>query len=100
VLIIDGGILSFFELGQLEAPEFTLTTAVVTNNYPGASSHEVELEVIERIELAVQELKQLDYVTSYSRAGQSVVALFNRVPAKHDTSPVPGLDPQESGLAR
>jgi len=74
-LLIVGGIASFFELGQLEDPEFTVKTAVITTNYPGASPQEVELEVTDRIELALQELKQLDYVSSYSRAGQSTVAV-------------------------
>lgn len=74
-LFIVGGIVSFFELGQLEDPEFTVKTAVITTNYPGASPQEVELEVTDRIELALQELKQIDYVTSSSRAGQSSVAV-------------------------
>lgn len=74
-LMIIGGIASFFELGQLEDPEFTVKTAVITTNYPGASPQEVELEVTDRIEIALQELKQLDYVSSYSRAGQSTVAV-------------------------
>jgi multidrug efflux pump subunit AcrB len=74
-LIFVGGIGSFFALGQLEDPEFTVKTAVITTNYPGASAQEVELEVSDRIEMALQELNQLDYVASWSRAGQSVVAV-------------------------
>ena len=74
-LIFVGGIGSFFALGQLEDPEFTVKTAVITTNYPGASAAEVELEVTDRIELALQELSQLDYVASWSRAGQSVVSV-------------------------
>ena len=75
VLLIVGGVFSFFQLGQLEDPEFTVKTAVITTQYPGASPQEVELEVTDRIELALQELKQLDYVSSYSRAGQSMVSV-------------------------
>ncbi|MCZ6889173.1 MAG: efflux RND transporter permease subunit, partial [Gammaproteobacteria bacterium] len=73
VLVAVAGIASFFNLGQLEDPEFTVKTAVITTSYPGADAEEVELEVSDRIELAMQELKQLDYVASYSRAGESVV---------------------------
>ncbi len=72
-LIMIAGIGSFFSLGQLEDPEFTIKTAVITTYYPGASPEEVELEVTDRIELAIQELPQLDYVESYSRAGFSLI---------------------------
>lgn len=75
VLIFVAGIGSFFSLGQLEDPEFTVKTAVITTQYPGASPEEVELEVTDRIEMALQELHQLDYVASWSSAGQSVVAV-------------------------
>ncbi len=36
-LIVTGGISSFFGLGQLEDPAFTVKTAVVTTAYPGAN---------------------------------------------------------------
>lgn len=72
-LIIVGGIAAFFSLGQLEDPEFSIKTAVVTTAYPGASPEEVELEVTDRIELALQELPELDYLESYSRAGFSLI---------------------------
>ncbi len=72
-LIILGGIAAFFSLGQLEDPEFSIKTAVVTTTYPGASPEEVELEVTDRIELALQELPELDYLESYSRAGFSLI---------------------------
>jgi multidrug efflux pump subunit AcrB len=50
-----GGFISFFHLGWLEDPEFTIKTAVISTSYPGASPQEVELEVTDRIEKAVQE---------------------------------------------
>jgi multidrug efflux pump subunit AcrB len=75
VLLIVGGLASFFALGQLEDPEFTVKTAVITTPYPGASAEEVELEVTDPIEVALQELKQLKYVESYSRPGESVVSV-------------------------
>jgi multidrug efflux pump subunit AcrB len=68
-----GGIASFSSLGQLEDPEYTVKTAVITTGYPGANPDEVELEVTDRIELAIQEMKELDYVESYSRAGFSLI---------------------------
>ena len=64
VLLTAAGLTSFFGLGQLEDPEFTVKTAVITTPYPGASAEEVELEVSDLIEVALQELKQVDYVES------------------------------------
>lgn len=75
LLLIVGGIGAYFGLGQLEDPEFTVKTAVVTTPYPGASAEEVELEVTDRIEQAVQELPQLDYVHSLSRPGLSIISV-------------------------
>ena len=72
-LVVMAGIGSFFSLGQLEDPEFTVKTATVTTLYPGASPKEVELEVTDRIEQAIQELPELNYVESFSRAGMSLV---------------------------
>jgi len=72
-LLAVGGLAAFFSLGQLEDPEFTVKTANIITAYPGASPEEVELEVTDRIELKIQELKELKWVESYSRAGQSFV---------------------------
>jgi multidrug efflux pump subunit AcrB len=72
-LLVVAGTGSFFALGQLEDPEFTVKTAVVTTFYPGASPEEVELEVTDRIELAIQQLHQIDYLKSLSRAGMSII---------------------------
>ncbi len=72
-LILIGGIASFFSLGQLEDPVFSIKTAVIITNYPGAGPEEVELEVTDRLELAIQELSQVKDIYSISRAGQSYI---------------------------
>lgn len=56
IILLVGGTASFFTLGQLEDPAFSIKTAVVTTTYPGASPEEVEHEVTDRIELALQEM--------------------------------------------
>ena len=68
-LILLGGFASYFALGQLEDPEFTVKTAIVSTTYPGASPEEVEQEVTDKIEIELQKLKELDSLESYSRAG-------------------------------
>lgn len=69
------GIRSFFELGRLEDPEFTIKTALVVTQYPGATAVEVEEEVTDQLEEAIQELGQVDDVKSISKAGQSVITV-------------------------
>jgi multidrug efflux pump subunit AcrB len=67
------GIASFLALGQLEDPFFSIKNAVITTPYPGASPKEVELEITDKIEVALQELAQVDFVESWSMAGLSTV---------------------------
>nr|WP_320193511.1 efflux RND transporter permease subunit [uncultured Desulfobacter sp.] len=73
LLIVLGGIFSFLNIGRLEDPEFTIKEAVIYTQYPGASAGQVELEVTEPIETAIQQLKQLKEVRSISRAGVSII---------------------------
>jgi multidrug efflux pump subunit AcrB len=73
LLILVVGTASYFQLGQLEDPDFTVKTAMVVTQYPGASPKEVELEVTDRIETAIQKLPQLRFLTSYSHAGLSII---------------------------
>ena len=72
-LIFIAGIMAFNNLGQLEDPDFSIKTAVVITPYPGANAKEVELEVTDLLEKAIQEMPQLDYVESDSRAGLSTI---------------------------
>ncbi|WP_455201668.1 efflux RND transporter permease subunit, partial [Kaarinaea lacus] len=73
VLMVVVGYKSFFALSWLEDPEFTIKDAVILTPYPGASAAEVEEEVTNVIEKAVQQLGQLKYVESQSKRGLSIV---------------------------
>ncbi|UCE58429.1 MAG: efflux RND transporter permease subunit [Phycisphaerales bacterium] len=73
ILIIGGGTWSYERLGRLEDPEFTIKNAQIFTNYPGATAMEVAEEVTDEIETAVQQLGQLDLVTSISEPGKSTV---------------------------
>ena len=72
-IMVVAGFLAYKTLGQLEDPDYTVKTAVITTPYPGASPEEVELEVSDRIETKIQELKQIKWIESTSRAGVSMV---------------------------
>jgi multidrug efflux pump subunit AcrB len=73
ILLITVGASSFLNLSWLEDPEFTIKEAVISTPYPGASAAEVEEEVTNILEKAVQELGQLDYVWSRSSRGLSII---------------------------
>ena len=73
VVALVGGAVSFQSLGRLEDPEFTIKQAIVMTQYPGANPREVEEEVTESIEEAVQAMGQIKEVRSISRPGLSIV---------------------------
>ncbi|MEM7682388.1 MAG: efflux RND transporter permease subunit [Planctomycetota bacterium] len=73
VLALLAGVASFFTLGQLEDPEFTIKNATVLTTYAGASAEEVELEVTDALEIAIQEMSQVKKIESFSRAGLSYI---------------------------
>ncbi|MHC5048758.1 MAG: efflux RND transporter permease subunit [Planctomycetota bacterium] len=75
IVLLVGGMASYKGLGKLEDPEFTVKTAVVTTTYPGATADEVELEVTDRIEIAIQEMPQVKEISSFSRAGFSLISV-------------------------
>ncbi len=72
-LLLIGGIASFFALGQLEDPTFTIKTAMVVTRYPGASPQEVDNLVTENLERVLQRMVQVDHLYSISRAGESLI---------------------------
>jgi len=59
ILLIVVGAYSFFQLSWLEDPEFTIKDAIITTPYPGATAAEVEEEVTNVLEKAIQQLGQL-----------------------------------------
>ncbi len=75
VMLVLGGIQAFTEIGMLEDPEFTVKDAAVITAYPGASPREVEEEVTDKVETAIQQLGQLKEIKSISKAGLSIITV-------------------------
>jgi multidrug efflux pump subunit AcrB len=73
VLVLIGGYLSYERLGRFEDPEFIIRQAVVVTAYPGATPAQVAEEITDLIEGAVQQMQEIEEVTSVSRAGESLV---------------------------
>ena len=67
------GLRSYFDLGRLEDPDFTIRAAQIVTAYPGATAEEVADRVTDPIETAVQKLGRVKHVTSTSYPGRSVV---------------------------
>lgn len=66
-----GGIWGFFNLGRLEDPAFTIKTAVVVTQYPGASAEQVAREVSEPLESEIQKMGEVKDITSMNQPGLS-----------------------------
>jgi multidrug efflux pump subunit AcrB len=71
--IVIAGIGSYFQLGRNEDPAFTIKTMVVQTQWPGATVTDTIQQITERIERKLQETPGLDYIRSYTTAGQSTI---------------------------
>ena len=81
-LAVLGGLVAYRNLGRLEDPEFTIKQVLIITSYPGASAAEVAQEVTNPIEIACQQLGQLDHIESESTRGQSLVLV--RIKDRYD----------------
>jgi multidrug efflux pump subunit AcrB len=86
-VLLLGGLQAFNGMSRLEDPEFTIKDALVITPYPGASAAEVEEEVTDEIEVAVQKLGQLKELESKSDRGLSTVTVS--IQDKYDKSSLP-----------
>ncbi len=89
LILVFGGLWSYQKLGKLEFPTFTIKTAIVITSYPGATAEEVEKEVTDRLEKAVQALSQIDKVRSISQAGLSI--LYVDILKSYNTDQIPQI---------
>jgi len=78
VLTLLGGFFAYTHLGQSEDPPFTFKVMLIRSSWPGASAQEVEQQVTDKIEKKLQEIPSIDYTSSYSRPGESVVFIVIR----------------------
>src|SRR5436189_1958282 len=71
-LVVVGGA-SYFRLGVDRFPSVDLPTVSVRTQLPGASTEEMETEVSQRIEEAVNTVEGIEELRSVSSAGSSFV---------------------------
>jgi len=75
MVLLVAGLQAYQQMSRLEDPEFTIKDALVITPYPGASAAEVEEEVTDELEMAVQQLGQLDEIESKSDRGLSTLTV-------------------------
>ncbi|MBL8265124.1 efflux RND transporter permease subunit, partial [Steroidobacter sp.] len=84
LLFAVAGIYAYQHLGRKEDPEFTFKAMLVQAYWPGASAEQMSEQVTDKLEKKLQEVAEIDFTRSYSRAGETqiTVNLLESVPAK------------------
>ncbi len=72
-VILVAGTLAYSTMPRSEDPGFIIRTAVVKTYFPGASPERVELLVTDKLEKKIQEIPELDFVSSTSKVGVSII---------------------------
>lgn len=75
LICLFGGTWGFFDLGRLEDPAFTIKTAVVITEYPGASAEEVARQVSEPLESEIQKMAEVETISSMNQPGLSIITV-------------------------
>lgn len=89
IVLMVMGLIGYTNLSRDSMPPFTIRACSVVTNFPGASPERVEELITDKIEKVVQELPELNHVTSESRTGLSVINVsLSADIAKKDLQPV------------
>ncbi|NLV52908.1 MAG: efflux RND transporter permease subunit [Bacteroidales bacterium] len=75
VILVVGGILSYGEMSKLEDPAIKVKQAMVITTYPGASAHEVELQITDPLEKSIREMSTINNIQSSSYADLSLITV-------------------------
>ncbi|MBE9564824.1 MAG: efflux RND transporter permease subunit [Proteobacteria bacterium] len=75
LVILLAGFQSYLNMPRAYDPGFIIRAAQVITYFPGASSERVEQLVSDKLEKVVQEIPELDFVTSESRTGVSIIVV-------------------------
>ena len=73
ILSVAYGLIVYDQMGKLQDPEFTIKDAIIVTSYPGATALEVEKEVSDRLEEAIQTLPYVKKIISKNSSGQSFI---------------------------
>ena len=76
LLVLADGIFAYIKMGKLEDAPFTIKQALVLTPYPGASPSEVQSQVTDVLEEAIQSMGELYYLKTENRAGISKITVY------------------------
>ena len=76
LVVVVAGVGSYLRLGRSEDPDFTVKTMVVQVGWPGATVSDTIEQITDRLERKLQETPNLDYLKSYTTAGQATVFVY------------------------
>lgn len=72
-VLLVGGLGAAYDMSKLEDPEIKVKMAMIVATYPGASAHEVEMEVTDPIEKSIRTMGDVDNVTSLSYNDMAII---------------------------
>lgn len=75
VVAAIGGIFSYFTLGRMEDPKFTIREMIISAYWPGATAEEMSEQVTDKLEKKLQDIPGKDYIISETRAGETIIYL-------------------------
>lgn len=78
-VLVVGGLVSVYDMSKLEDPELKVKLAMVAATYPGASAHEVELEVTDPLEKAIRSMGEVEKVESWSYDDLAIIQVQLRL---------------------
>ena len=110
LLVAAAGLYAFVSLGRAEDPSFTLKVMLAEAHWPGATAQEMQEQVGEPLEQALDNVPYFDFVETISRPGsvylrinfqeftppEAVDDVFYQV-RKHLSDAAPGLPPGVAG---
>lgn len=78
IMVVAVGFLSVIQLPRQEMPDITITFAIVTTTYPGASPERMEQSVTRKLEQKIKELPGIKTITSNSGFGYSSIVVESK----------------------
>ncbi|MDR2836925.1 MAG: efflux RND transporter permease subunit [Bacteroidales bacterium] len=73
IVLVIGGIISFFKMGKREDPEIVVRLAQIATIYPGASANEIDLQVTTPLENAILSMQSVGSIESKSCNDLSII---------------------------
>lgn len=84
ICLVGGGILSYRAISKLEDPEIMVMIAKVYTVYPGASAHEVEMQITHVLEEEISTLADIQNIRSKSSANISEIEVELKMTVPQD----------------